>query len=114
MSKKLTITTRRAHDFKTYPAEGAIGGITPSQMYQINFYVEAPNIPQQITHELTENGKLGPQIDHKVEGGDIVRELQCGLVMTISQAESLARWILQSIKSQKEGNVAGGNSGMVM
>lgn len=103
MSKKLTITTRKAENFNTYPAEGAIGGITPSQMYQINFYVEAPNIPSEITHELNENGKLGAQIDSKMEGGAIVRELQCAMVMTIPQAESLARWILNTIKNQREG-----------
>jgi hypothetical protein len=107
MSKKLTITTRKAEDFKTFPAEGAIGGITPSQMYQINFYVEAPNIPDEITHELSEDGKLGAQIDHKMKGGDIIRELQCALVMTIPQAESLARWILSTIKSSRDGEVNG-------
>jgi len=104
MSKKLTITTRKTRSFRTYPAEGAIGGVTPSQMYQINFYVEAPNIPDEITHELHENGKLGPQVDVKINGGNIIRELQCALVMTIPQAESLARWILNTIKNHQDGN----------
>jgi hypothetical protein len=112
MTKKLTITTRKAKDFKTFPAEGAIGGITPSQMYQINFYVEAPNIPDEITHELNDGGKLGPQIDHKMEGGDIIRELQCAMVMTIPQAESLARWILNTIKSSRDGEAP--DPGVVM
>jgi hypothetical protein len=102
--KKLTITTRKAKDFKTFPAEGAIGGVTPSQMYQINFYVEAPNIPDEITHELSENGKLGPQVGHKLSGGDVIRELQCAMVMTIPQAESLARWILTTVKNHREGD----------
>ena len=100
--RKLTISTRKAEGFRVVPAEGALGGITPAQMYQINFYIEAPNIPTDITHELTDEGKLGPQIDHKQAGGEIVRELQCAVLMTVDQAEALARWIMSTIEQHQK------------
>lgn len=100
--RKITIQTQKARGFRTMAAEGALGGITPSQMYQINFYIEAPNIPSQVTHELTEDGKLGAPVTQTLDGGEILRELQCAIVMTIPQAESLARWILKTIKAQTE------------
>jgi hypothetical protein len=100
--RKITITTRKAEGFRVVPAEGAIGGITPSQMYQINFYIEAPNIPTDITHELLQDGKLGPQVSHRQEGGDVVREIQCAVLMTLQQAEALARWIMNTIKQHRD------------
>lgn len=105
MPKKLTITTQKSKDFRIMPAEGALGGITPSQMYQINFYIEAPNIPKEITHELMDDGKLGPQLSQISDGGEIVRELQCAVLMTVPQAESLAHWILNTVKNQKSGDL---------
>lgn len=94
---------KKTADFKIYPAEGALGGVTPSQMYQINFYIETPNIPSEITHALTMDGKLGAKLSHTIEGGDILRELQCAVLMTVPQAESLANWILSTIKQNKSG-----------
>ena len=103
-TKKLTFTTKRAKDFRIIPAEGALGGLTPSNMFQINFYLESPNIPSSVTHELLPNGKLGPQIAHEFEGGEVVRELQCAVIMTAEQAESLANWITTTIHDQREGD----------
>jgi hypothetical protein len=100
--KRLTIATKQSHAFKVFPAEGALGGITPSQQYQINFYIETPNVPEEVTHELNENGTLGPQVHEKRSEVDIVRELQCAVVMSIPQAESLARWILSTIETKKD------------
>jgi hypothetical protein len=106
--RKITITTRKADGFRVLPAEGALGGITPSQMYQINFYIEAPNIPTDITHELSTEGKLGPQLSQHQEGGDIVREMQCAVLMTIQQAEALARWIMNTVKQHREASPPSG------
>lgn len=99
--KKLTITTTKGPDYKVLPAEGALGGVTPSQMFQINFYIEAPNIPVEVTHELSSDGKLGEQISQVTNGGDIIREMQAAVLMTIPQAESLAHWILSTLEAQK-------------
>lgn len=99
--KQITITNQLAEGFRIFAAEGAFGGIKPSQMFQINFYIEYPNIPIDITHELTTEGKLGDQIDQKLEGGDFVRELQCAVQMTIQQAEALARWILTTVEQNR-------------
>jgi hypothetical protein len=100
--KHLTITNKTIDGFRIYPAEGAFGGIKPSQMFQINFYVEYPNIPTDITHELTPEGKLGEQLDQKVVGGDFVREVQCAVQMTLQQAEALARWILSTLDQHRD------------
>jgi hypothetical protein len=99
--KHITITNRITDDFRIYPAEGAFGGIKPSRMFQINFYVEYPNIPTDITHELSQEGKLGEQIDQKVTGGEFIRELQCAVQMTVDQAEALARWILSTVEQNR-------------
>ena len=99
--RQITISNQLAEGFRIFPAEGAFGGIKPSQMFQINFYVEYPNIPIDITHELTEDGKLGEQVDQRIEGGDFVREIQCAVQMTIQQAEALAKWILSSVDSNR-------------
>ncbi|HUX08926.1 MAG TPA: hypothetical protein VMX35_16625 [Acidobacteriota bacterium] len=101
IKRKITITTKKADGFRIMPAEGALGGITPSQMYQINFYIEAPNIPTDVTHELSEEGKLGAQLTHSQIGGDIVRELQCAVLMTVQQAEALARWIIKTVEQSR-------------
>ena len=108
IKRKITITTKKADGFRVLPAEGALGGITPSQMYQINFYIEAPNIPSDVTHELSEEGKLGPQLGHTQSGGEIVRELQCAVLMSVQQAEALARWIMNTIEQHRTSSPPGG------
>ena len=113
--RSLTIQNVKAPYFRIFPAEGALGGITPTRMFQINFYTEAPNIPSTVTHELTPEGKLGAQLSAETKGGEVTRELQSGILMTIDQAESLAKWILNTIgkRSADEKN-DDSNEGIVM
>ena len=89
-------------DYKIYAANGAWGGITPRAEYMIEFFLEKQSRPNSVKYSMDSEIKLGNEISRKFSGNKFTREVQCGVVISIAQAETIANWILENIKGFKE------------
>lgn len=82
-------------DYRTFHVDGAIGGPTPSGGLSVSFFVERSPIPQNITYEL-KNGQLGGEVRRSGKVG-VIRELDCGIVLTLPAAKTLHSWLTKQI-----------------
>ena len=99
--KQITIKFTRSKDYKIVPANGCFGGVTPRGEILVEFFEEHFPTPDMVVHELTEQGTLGPEKVRHTEG-ELVRELQIGVVLQPNQAESIARWLLGKVEEVKK------------
>lgn len=84
----------KAPTFRTVPADGAIGGMTPQGQFHIGFYSERVPIPKETVHEVSAEGALGPEIRSKRQAlVGIVRELQVDIVLSVPEARVLRDWL---------------------
>ncbi len=80
---------------------GAWGGVTPRGEIHLHAYSERNCIPKTCVHNVTKDGKLGEQIDMNA-GGDYVRVIQSSLIMNLSTAKSLRKWLDDMIQAAEK------------
>ncbi len=94
---RITYRYVQAAGYRRIPASGVWGGITPDGNIIANFFVDAPEIPLSITHELRAGGVLGEEISRDYQQPDspsIERSLEVGVVMSAERARSVGQWLL--------------------
>jgi len=97
MSDKIVFTYIKNGNYGNHYANGVIGGLMPKGELQMDFFIERRVIPQTVTHEISEEGQLGKQIDITSKEG-IIREIECGIIMPIVAAQALYQWLGQRIE----------------
>ena len=76
---------------------GVYGGLTTNGLINANFFNERAVLPDSQMVEVNEDGVIiGKPIDKK--DGDIMRELQSGLLMDVNTARVIIRWLESKIK----------------
>lgn len=104
MKKKDDISSfdfSQSSDYKLYAANGAWGGITPRGDFMIEFFIEKSSRPESVKYRVKDKKSLGDEISRKFSGEEFTREMQCGIIVTLNQAEILANWILQNLQALK-------------
>lgn len=87
----------RSNYFRVVHADGAWGGITPHGDIQMGFYSERGPIPRKIVYKIDEQGRLGEELEREIRDGP-VRELEVGVVVSLSTARSLRTWLDDKIR----------------
>jgi hypothetical protein len=102
--KTITYKYTRHPDYRTTYANGAIGGTTPRGDVKFDLFVEFVDIPEQSVHSITPDG-IGPEIERQPANPPLTRQSQVGVIMSPSQAKSLAYWLLSQTNTleQKQG-----------
>lgn len=95
--KALNIYYQKNSQYRTIHCDGALGGRTPLNEFNINFYSTRNVIPQVVEYELKDNGGLG-EIKSSVGKNGVVREIEFGVYMS----ESTAKDIYEFLKKQFE------------
>jgi hypothetical protein len=102
--KRIRFRISRAPGYRIHPASGAWGGVGPKRDYVIHFYVEHSAVPDAVTHDVAPGGKLGPEVlrEPDTEVLEVDRELMTGVVMSLDEAEVLAKWILKNVTEYRK------------
>lgn len=89
----------KSHFFRTIHVDGVFGGPTPQGLIQLAFYSERLPVPKTVTHEVTEQGMLGPEIGAvRVSRTSIYRELEINAMMTPDVARALRDFLNEKIE----------------
>jgi len=99
--KEIKFIHKRSDDYKLIYANGVFGGPTPRGEIVCHFFVEAFDIPESQTFELTKEGKIGKQIKTEAEKVPVTRELKVGIVLRPDVAENVANWLIEKVKKLK-------------
>lgn len=104
--KRIKFLFQKAADYKLLPVNGAWGGVTTRGDFLLEFFVEHNITPNYVVHEVTAEGKLGNEIERgPKEPGDVIlvaRELVGGISLSIEQATSIAKFILEKCANFEE------------
>lgn len=88
--------------FRVIHADGAIGGVTPAGFIHFALYNERAAIPTQTSHLLNPDGSLGERVfEDTVSREAIVREMDVDVVLSVTVAEHLQKWLGEQIEEAK-------------
>lgn len=82
----------KANDFRVISATGVWGGTTPRGNISMSFFTERTPIPKTISHELTEEGKLGAETNRDLLEG-VIRDVHINVMVDLPFASSLRDWL---------------------
>jgi hypothetical protein len=98
----VVIQFERSPNYRIVAADGAWGGPTPRGHILVNFFVDVPVSPLSVSHEITEDGQLGPERDRTPGFSEsqprVSREFECGVLLSPDDAEGVARWLLEQVE----------------
>jgi hypothetical protein len=105
---KVLIQFERSPNYRLVAADGAWGGPTPRGHIIVNFFVDVPVAPLSVTHALSEDGQLGPEVERSPTQNDarprVSREFEMGVLLSPEDAESIANWLLDQVDMVRGGS----------
>ena len=103
--KKVKFGFKRDDNYRLIPVNGVWGGATARGDIRVDFFYESIAMPNEVTHELTLDNRLGPELGRK-PAQDLQRTVLVGMMLTPEQAESIGRWLQEKaieVRTAKEG-----------
>jgi hypothetical protein len=97
--KELTFLFRKDPNYRTYASNGVWGGITPRGNVKLDFFLETAELPEKIFAVFSEDQMR--EVRREPSAATLIRELQFGVVLDVDHAESIAEFILKTVKSYK-------------
>ena len=103
--QKFTIVFKRSPEYKIFASPVVYGGPTPDgKGILINFCVDHAAFPSYVEH-LVEDGKVNiQQINSIAQVGNVERELQAGVYMSLDEAEITMRWLKEMLEKIRGGS----------
>lgn len=101
--KELIFHYIKTNNYKTFYSDGFFGGITPKGKIYMEPFIERGATPQQVKHIISEDGDIdgGTILEAKK---DVIREIECGIVMDVETAKALQNWLTTKIEEFQEIN----------
>lgn len=101
-NKKPEVTFKYIFNYTYNPVyvNGAHGGISPRGELVMNFYLERPPLPDEITHELNPNGTIGEAVAEAPDNlkNSMVRFIESGVILNYESARNIHFWIGERLK----------------
>ncbi len=84
--------------YRTVHVDGLMGGFTPNNQLNLNFYATRRTIPKSISKNLLENGVLSQEetISSDSKSG-FINEIEFGVYMSQSTAENLYEFLKKTL-----------------
>ncbi len=100
-SDELTFTFIFPDEYNPVYANGVHGEVTPRGEFLLHFVQERRPLPNSVTHEITENGKLGKEVKRKPDGHAnlIVKYVTTGVTLNYGDAKSIHSWLGNMIRN---------------
>lgn len=91
------------YDYNPIYVNGAHGGISPRGELVMNFYLERQPLPNEITHEITPAGSIGPEtgVDPSDLTRSLVRQVINGVVVNYQTGRELHYWLGEKLKEME-------------
>ena len=113
-SKSITFLFETAHDYRIVAANGIWGGLTIRGDLLLDFIIDATTTPEQVENAIV-GDTLGDEISRFPPEKSITRIRQVGVLLSLTQAESCAHFILEKVKLMRDASSkdlnAGGQTG---
>src|SRR5450755_3231961 len=102
LPKEIEFDFIKSNFYRVVRGDGVFGGLSPNGSLHLGVYSERIPYPQKMFHKV-ENGAVGPEETERREGRKgILRELEVGISMDISQAIVLRTWLDDKLKQYEQ------------
>jgi len=93
-----------SQDYNPVFVTGAHGGVTPRGDIVVNFFMERQPLPNYVTNQIAEDGKIGKELNRHPEDNKrtILRFVEVGIVLDIKGAKSIAEFLQKHITSYEQ------------
>jgi len=100
--EKIRFNYLKSNHHRVIKSSGAIGRASATGEIAVHIYSDRSPIPKWVDHPInTETGVLGTPTDSE-SLHDMVREVEATLVMSVSQAESLGKWLQEKAAESRK------------
>jgi hypothetical protein len=104
-NRKPEVTFKYIFNYAYNPVyvNGAHGGMTPRGELVMNFYLERPPLPQEITHEINPDGTIGDIVSEEPSDlkSSMVRYIDSGVVLNYETARNIHYWLGERLKEME-------------
>jgi len=90
--------------YRSYFADGFIGGLSPGGKLYIEFFLQRAVTPRSIEYAIDERGLMGEEMGREGKEG-MVRQIESGLMLDIDVARALQSWLKQKIEEYEKSTV---------
>jgi hypothetical protein len=110
--KPVKVIHEKGSQFRTFHADGAWGIVNSFGNLQVDFCVERPPTPTAVLQPIKDGNFTGEQIMQGVDDPDyflIVRDFQCGVILSYAaavQVHTLLENYIKSVKQQMDSTLA--------
>ena len=94
---ELTFHFIKSNAHRVIHSDGAWGGVSPQGFLAISFFSERSPIPQTTTRSLSGDGETYGEEKIGVRQENLVREVECTIMMDERAARSLKQWLDEKI-----------------
>lgn len=91
----------KPEEYKIVYVNGIIGSITPRGDICCHLFQEYPCLPAEQEFKVMADGKLGDRVGGEEEVPILNRDLKVGVIFKVEDAEAIANFILDKVKSLK-------------
>jgi hypothetical protein len=102
---KIRFVYEKARHHRTFRADGAWVGLSPSGEVQFAFFNDLRPMPKWISHDVAPDGSLGAEVSREHNPGDIVREANVTVLMDKEKTKQFIALLAQMV-AQLEKNEA--------
>jgi hypothetical protein len=90
---ELTFHFIKSNAYRVIHSDGAWGGISPHGFLTISFFSERSPVPQTAIRSLSDDGETYGEEKIGVRKENLVREIECTVMMDERAARSLKQWL---------------------
>jgi hypothetical protein len=83
--------------FRVIHVSGAVGGISPSGLLEMNLFSERSPIPRRVVYAITPELTLGEELEREGREG-VIREIEMASLMDLATARVLHEWLGKKIE----------------
>lgn len=99
----ITFHNQKNNGFREIHVDGALGGITPRGMINLNFFAERFPIPKSTDFNIINEKVVGEKMEDSIDSKTgIIREYEFGVYMGIETARSLSKLLSDKIKEYEQ------------
>ncbi len=99
-NKEIRFSHKIPENYPIYSVNGVFGAITPRGDFEMNFFFEHANVPEEQVM-VYEDGELKPKEENLTEVM-VSRDFKVGIVMTPQNAEAIGKWLVSMVEEFRD------------
>ncbi len=99
---KVRFIHKKPENYQYYSVNGVMGGVTSRGDFEVDFFFEHMDIPEEQIINYDEEGKPKPTDEEIPTDVIVIRDFKVGIIMSPKQAEDVGNWLINTISNYRK------------